>query len=361
MFPRKKIGLGPEPLINNIHHKKALTLYGIYAETFVNHVYYITNDFDVIIKQIYSYFYFIYWIFSYKAIFIYFNGGLLAFAPWNFLIKPLEPLLYKIAGIKIVVMPYGGDVQNFNIYSDVVYKSAYVSDYPVFIQDNYKKNTVEKNVKRWIKYADWIIAGCDWVNYLPYWNTLTLAHFSVDMHKWFPVNNTTSPVIFDKNRPIKILHAPNHKAIKGTDFIENTINKLKNENYPIEYLRIQKVPNDELVKTVQSADIIIDQMIIGWYGIFALEAAACQKPVLIYISPELERLYVMSGLLEVDELPFIKIDHNNLKKILTNIINNPTIIKESGEKSYKYVNTHHSCEYIGGIFKDILIRLGCSK
>jgi hypothetical protein len=36
------IGLGPEPLINNIYHKKALSVFGYVAETFVDQVFYIT-------------------------------------------------------------------------------------------------------------------------------------------------------------------------------------------------------------------------------------------------------------------------------------------------------------------------------
>jgi hypothetical protein len=48
-FRRKPIdvGLGPEPLINNLYHKKALGHYGYSAETFVADVYFITDKSDV--------------------------------------------------------------------------------------------------------------------------------------------------------------------------------------------------------------------------------------------------------------------------------------------------------------------------
>src|SRR5687768_14912265 len=46
--PRRfDVGLGPQPLINNIYHKRALALAGYSAETFVSHVWHITADFDV--------------------------------------------------------------------------------------------------------------------------------------------------------------------------------------------------------------------------------------------------------------------------------------------------------------------------
>ena len=40
------IGLGPEPMINNVYHKKALQIYGYTAETFVDSIYFITSEFD---------------------------------------------------------------------------------------------------------------------------------------------------------------------------------------------------------------------------------------------------------------------------------------------------------------------------
>jgi len=48
-YARKKIdiGLGSEPLINNVYHKRALTKFGYSAETFVASVYYITQEFDI--------------------------------------------------------------------------------------------------------------------------------------------------------------------------------------------------------------------------------------------------------------------------------------------------------------------------
>jgi hypothetical protein len=355
---KQKIGIGPEPLINNIGHKKALSFYGINAETFVNHLYYITDDFDIVIARKWSYLFFLRLLFSYKAIFIYFNGGLLSFAPFNNLIKLIEPLFYKSANIKVIVMPYGGDVQNFNYYNDVVYKDAYNTDYPRYVRIGVRNR--EKNVKRWIKYGDWIVAGCDWVNYLPYWDTLMLAHFMPDNKKWYPKDE--NPLViekFNKMRPLRILHAPNHKAMKGTYFIEKIIKQLEAEKYPVEYHRIQKIPNNELVAMVQNVDIVIDQMVIGWYGMFALEAMSCRKPVMIYINDDLEKLYTMHGLIELNELPFIKIDYNNIKQRIIEIINNPNKLNEAAENSYNYVNKYHSCEYIGLIFKNILDDLGC--
>ena len=41
------VGLGPEPLLNHLSHKKALESCGYRAETFVDSVSYITGEFDI--------------------------------------------------------------------------------------------------------------------------------------------------------------------------------------------------------------------------------------------------------------------------------------------------------------------------
>ena len=41
------VGIGPDPLINNVYHKQALELYGYTAQTFVTHTYFCTDQFDI--------------------------------------------------------------------------------------------------------------------------------------------------------------------------------------------------------------------------------------------------------------------------------------------------------------------------
>src|SRR3974377_2091652 len=40
------VGLGPEPLVNNVYHKRALEGFGYRARTFANSIYYVTQEFD---------------------------------------------------------------------------------------------------------------------------------------------------------------------------------------------------------------------------------------------------------------------------------------------------------------------------
>ena len=350
---RRGVGLGPEPLINNVHHARALRQAGFEARTFVSHEYYITSQFDIrwLSAAPFNHFaLFVKVLFSFEAIYIYFNGGPLA---WTSL-RIVEPWLYRLAGVKVVVMPYGKDIQDFGVHDDVVYRAAYLADYPAFVRRQMSGR--RRAVQRWLRHADWVIAGCDWVNYLPYWDTLMLAHFSIDTEEWSP--GPAEARSFTRERPLRVLHAPNHRAIKGTALVEGVISRLQAQGVPVELVLVQKMPNHELRQLVRTVDVVVEQLVIGWYGIFALEAMASGKPVLTYIDPALERLYIHQGLIGAGELPVIKVDHVNLEAVLTEIAEGRQDLRMMGERARAYVMRHHSLTAVGEVFARINGQLG---
>lgn len=354
---RRRVAFGPEPMINNVHHAKALRAQGYEVTTFVSHVYYITQEFDLRWKHgrpwnHYALFAFVVW--RCKILYIYFNGGPLGWTP----LRGLEPWLMRLAGVRVVALPYGGDVQDFGVHDDVVYRNAYLNDYPQFIRKHMASRAAQ--VGRWCRGADWVVSGCDWVRYMPWWDSLMLAHFSVDTAQWTPPRPDiySVPTVFSATRPLRILHAPNHRAIKGTPFLVKVVEQLQGEGLPIEFRLLEKVPNDRLRTILSEVDIVVEQLVIGWHGIFALEAMALAKPVFSYIAPELERLYILNGLLESNELPIIRVDHQTLETELRAAVAGRIPLAEVGRKSRAYVLRHHSLEIIGAEFARINTRLG---
>ena len=125
------------PLINNVYHKKALIMYGYSAETFVDSIWHITSNFDIVIprylkgplKIFIPYFLLVYCIFRFKCLYIYFVGGPLR---TTFLLKKIEPFLFKIAKIKIILLSYGADVHTFTRTTNFALTDVYSQDYPNF-------------------------------------------------------------------------------------------------------------------------------------------------------------------------------------------------------------------------------------
>jgi glycosyltransferase involved in cell wall biosynthesis len=344
------VGIGPEPLINNVYHKLALQSQGYKAETFVQEVYYITDKFDVRADLKFRFLYmrmfylFFHAIFSYRILYFYFNGGPLGNTA---LLWRMEPWLYCMAGIKTVVMPYGGDIQDMLRCPNLTFRAVIAKDYDGHRR---KRPRIIRQIDLWTLHADHIIGGCDWVDYLYYWDTLMISHFCIDTHVWKPQE---PHIENDLSHPLRILHAPNHRSVKGTSQFIRAVEELQKEGVAVELAVIEKMPNEQLREEMQRADIIADQLLIGWYAVFAIEGMALGKPVICYLRDDLIDLYVASGLLEENELPLVNASPANIKQVIKNLSMDRSKLKEMGRHSRAFVEKHHSIESLGKLFDGI--------
>ncbi len=360
--PRYDIALGPQPMINNIYHKRALELYGYKAKTFVFNTFFITQEFDFFFgdgkpqNPLTPLKAFIHTVFNHKILYTYFNGTIsyMRFLPnWlQHIAFKYEPLLYKLAGLKLVLLPYGGDVHNLSYCNNLLMKNSIIKDYPYF-QKQWRDNIIT-STDAWIKTADHVIAGCDWVWFLYHWDTLLSGHFSIDTH-------CIQPQGYKKHKKgdlIKIFHGPNHVTIKGSKHFERAVRELKDDGYNIELVLVQKKHNDELLKIMQECDIIADQLIIGWYAMTAIEGMSMGKPVLCYLHEDLLNLYIEQEVIDEKLLPLINCNYKTVKSRLKELLDHPEQISIIGKKSREYVEKYHSLEFIGGKFDIINKSLG---
>ena len=356
-FRKKKfdVGLGPDPLINNYYHKKALELYGYSSETFVKSSYHITNKFDIdvskkynlnkTIHKILAYINLIVITFKYKALYMSFNGGALGLR--SIFLWKMEPLIYKIAKIKTVILPYGSDVQDITRSNNLIFKDSIANDYP---NQKLNRKIVNHKIDLWTKNADHIIGGCEWVDYMYHWDTLMLAHFSIDINKF----NYKNKFKKEKSKSeLNILHAPNHKNIKGTFFLIKAVKNLKKEGFKINLKLVEKKSNSEILNLINESDIIADQFVIGWYAMFAIEAMASSKPVLCFLRQDLIDLFTYKELIEKNEIPIINTNIFDLEEKIKWCYQNKDKLNDIGLKGYSFVKKYHSLEAIGKVFNSI--------
>jgi len=356
---RIDVGLGPYPLINNVYHAIALKLAGYSAETFVTSVYYITSDFDVrfdqdwlfkniFMRKLFLNLYIFVWVsFRYRSLMVYFDGGPLCQGTvflWRF-----EPYLYRLARVETIVLPYGSDVQVMSRSPNLQFKHAMAMDYP----EHRKRHThIAEMVDLWSCLASHIVGGCEWVDYMYHWDTLMLAHFSIQLPE-LEVNRLPR-----SSSSLKLLHAPNHRAIKGTNHLERAVEELRESGLDIELIIVERVSNEEVRRLIQEADVVVDQLIIGWYAMFAIEAMAFSKPVICHLRRDLEELYVATGLLDdFDEIPIIRADVFSIKEVLKRIYDDRSLLDEHAQRGRSYVKRHHSVEAIAVTFAKILEKL----
>lgn len=364
-FPKKvDVGMGPLPMISYMYWAKALKRKGYTVETFAVDPYFITDEFDFIIDNKRHFILrklpvllFLWSASRYSIMYIFFNGGPLM---WTTVYKRIEPYLYKLAKVKMVVSPYGADVQVYERTRNKVMVCASCKDYPGYFRRNHLQ--IAKQIDQWTRNGDIIVGAMDSIDYLWFWNRTIPCHFAIDTDKITPLlhyeNRNSSGNI---STAIKILHAPNHTNTKGTKFVEDAIDKLISEGYCITYRRIQNLPNEEVIKIIKDSDIIIDQLVIGWYAQFSMEAMACGKPCICYLRDDLVDSYVKMGCLKKDEIPLISASTDTIYDVLKELLEHKEDLEKIGRRSREYVVRYHSLDAIGSFFAEINSSVGIFK
>ncbi|RFB18184.1 glycosyltransferase family 1 protein [Bacillus sp. HNG] len=165
-----------------------------------------------------------------------------------------------------------------------------------------------------------------------YYEKVHVLPIAIDLTKFQP----KYPPI-QKEKPL-ILHAPTNPDFKGTSYIESTLEKLK-EKYDFEYRRIEKMKHEDVIEVYEEADIIIDQVLCGSYGLLSVESMALGKPVLTYILDDLITTFPA-------ELPIINSNPDTLYDQVKMLLDNPKLSREFGIKGRKYVEKYHSHDVV---------------
>ncbi|HEX7719340.1 MAG TPA: glycosyltransferase [Woeseiaceae bacterium] len=187
--------------------------------------------------------------------------------------------LIRLAGIRIVVQPHGSDLLCLGRYaSRYAWPERAQKDYPLWDLSAYRA-VVETRVDLFTRFAHLVLAGDSiYEEILPRWD-LSFHTVPVDTDALRPVDQP-------EHRIPVIIHAPNHRNVKGTDVLLEALETLRKRGFEYELRLIEGVARDRALAMYADADVIADQFMIGAFGIFALEGLALGKPVLTYLDEQ---------------------------------------------------------------------------
>ena len=138
---------------------------------------------------------------------------------------------------------------------------------------------------------------------------------------------------------LRVAHAPSKRAVKGTDAVIAAVEALRARAAAIELDLIEGVPHREARRRYAEADVVVDQLRIGWYGMFAIESMALAKPVVVHLdeqaAAETEEAF---GL----ELPLIRADEGSIEAVLAGLLEERESLAERGRLSREYVERVHA-------------------
>ncbi len=149
----------------------------------------------------------------------------------------------------------------------------------------------------------------------------------------------------NNHRPL-IVHSPTAKVAKGSSIIKQVIDELKKE-YDFEFILLHSISRHEVLEITKKADIFLDQIICGGYGMACSEAMAFGKPVMCYIMKEVYE----AGLPE--DFPVVNTNPDNLKQQLIKLISNPQLRHDIGLKSREYAEKYFDANKIACQLIDI--------
>jgi glycosyltransferase involved in cell wall biosynthesis len=339
---------------------KAERSLGFKSFTVVSTTYHTTSRFDYVLNQgwfrakwivlPWRYLAFLAVCLTVRQVHAYFDGGLLPSLQARTFSR-LELLAYRFLSIRLFVWTYGGDVRDRQATLQLGQPNCCTDCQTVGIACICFASKSRANISRVTRFATQTFAMGDMIEYVP-GSRKDLFFWPIELDR--DEYATYRPVFpeMDANRPLRVVHAPNHPQFKGTKYLVAAIEELRKDGLEIELVLVQGKSNQEALAIYRSADVIFDQCMIGFHGYFALEAMALGKPVMCFIrKPDLY-------LLAPEDCPIINTTNRKLKGDLRNLVCNRTNLERIGRQGRGYVEKYYSMEAFTARLGNAYVELG---
>jgi glycosyltransferase involved in cell wall biosynthesis len=182
---------------------------------------------------------------------------------------------------------------------------------------------------------------------------------SYDAIRWVPEAHVIPPGLdlqalpeappSDRARPL-VVHAPSNRGKKGTEHVIEACRALD-----VDLDIVEGLPNEEAKRRFAQADIIVDQLNAGWYGVFAIESMAMGKPVVTFLHEEARRRTEEAFGVQV---PIVSASKETLVERLRWLVDiGPTERRLIGAHSREYALKVHDIDPIADRLIDLYSRL----
>jgi glycosyltransferase involved in cell wall biosynthesis len=181
---------------------------------------------------------------------------------------------------------------------------------------------------------------------------------SYDAIRWVPDAEVIPPGIdvqaiepaaaTDRSRPV-IVHAPSSRRRKGTQHVIEAC-----EGLDADLVLVENLHHAEAFERYREADIVVDQLNAGWYGVFAIECMALGKPVVTFLHDEAvgrtEQAFDVT-------VPLVRATKEDLRERLRPLVASVSERRRIGEASRAYAERVHDLEGTADRLLDLYSRL----
>ena len=262
----------------------------------------------------------------------------------------IEPHLARLARIKTIVIPYGADAWIYSRVVDVSLRYGLMASYP----DQARiEGLVRRRVDLWNRKAD-IVVVASMIDGASRWDVSMNQNTAIDTRQWSP--KTAYSPNDGRTGPVRVIHTPNHRGAKGTEYIVAAAEALRAEGLQVELVLLEGVPNEQVRREMANADILVEQLLIG-YALSAVEGMATGLAVMSNLDHEdYTRVHRRFGFL--NECPILSTTPETIRDNLRVLVASPELRETLGRAGRAYVEKYHSYEMaqhlFGSIYENLL-------
>lgn len=353
---RPRLVWGPDPIANNIYWSRAMRTHGMVSETYTTTYYASINtrsDWDSVADERYR---LLFGPLKYYAAFI---ESLLRFdifflpCQGFFLGRTMcwrcEAFLFRLAGKKSVLLPYGADAYVYRRVRSTALQHGLQISYPLASR---RQRAIAQRVDYWVENADVFIAGIMGADGFGRTDVLLPSKLHLDIEAWLP--STRCSDADGRDNTVYVAHAPNHRGFKGTEFIIAAINQLRAEGLQIELVLIEGMQNTQVREMLRTdIDILVEQVVATGHGLNALEGMASALPVISNLEDD-DYLLPMRRWSFFGECPIVSATPEGLVETLRKLVGRPELRAQLGAAGRAYVEKYHGLDSAQYLFGEIV-------
>lgn len=249
------------------------------------------------------------------------------------LLQRLELYILKLRKVSIFIHYQGDDARQGDI-SQQLFRINIASQ----VEPGYYTSETDQRKRDQIKFLSTFCSKIYAVN-------PDLLHFLPPRAEFIPYSHVAISEIGSSqsggsNRPLRLVHAPSHRLVKGTQLILDSLEELKQEGYSFELTLVEGKSNAEALEIYRNSDVLIDQLFAGWYGGLALECMAMGLPVMAFIRDD-DLVFIPDEM--NTQLPIIRTNPETIKEDLRLLLLKPQDeIIELSRKSRAFAEKWHN-------------------
>jgi len=207
------------------------------------------------------------------------------------------PVLRSL-GLRVYFTFHGSDVRMGRIHGEINPWSHLFAG-----SSTPEDDRIEKSLQVMRTYADELFVAS--VNNLAFVPDATYLPRVIDLAGW--------PPAAPRNRVVPVLvHAPTRRGTKGTDLLLAILDRLRADGLEFELRLLEGVPHAAVREALADADILVDNLVAGSYGIVTLEALASGAIAVSSLSDALVAAH--------PDVPVVRVDPESAAAVLGRLI-----------------------------------------